>query len=80
MATQDLLDLLRSVLDRAVVRHRRVEVGVEGAHRIGQAHHQELHRWAEHRESVQSRWRDGDRRPWPKVEALGLDLDDHPAV
>lgn len=32
------------------------------------------------REGMRGSWRDGDRRPRPEVEALGLDFDDHPAV
>ena len=52
MASQDLLDLLRDLLDRTAVRHSSVEVGEEYAHGSGQAYRQELHRRAEHRLGV----------------------------
>jgi hypothetical protein len=80
MASQDLLDLLRNLLDRTAVRHGSIEVGKKSAPGPGQTYRQVLHRRAEHRFGVQRPRRDGDRRAGPEVEALILHLDDHAAV
>ena len=54
VASQDLLNLLRDLLDRTAVRHSSVKVGEESAHGSGQAYCQVLHRRAEHRFGVQA--------------------------
>src|SRR5829696_9531915 len=80
MASQDLLDLLRDLLDRTAAGYRGVEVGEESAHRPAQAYCQELRCGAEHCEGVQRSRRDGDRRTRREIEALILDLNQYPAV
>jgi hypothetical protein len=46
MASQDLLDLLRNLLDRTAVRHGSIEVGKKSAPGPRQAYRQVLHRRA----------------------------------
>src|SRR5262245_3784287 len=81
MAAQDLLDLLRDFSDRMASRHYcRIEVGKQPAHSAGQAHSQELRRRGEDSEGVQSARRNSDRRAWPKIDRLILNLDNHAAA